>query len=331
MSESILFVDDCRLVLESAKDLFRAQGIGILIAASASEALEIFRHQDIAVIVSDNCMPELSGLEFLARLKDISPETVKILMTAHADLSSALEAINRTEVFRYVLKPWNDEELLIAVREAVSRHRGILSLRHEEEKVLRSLAKTIELKDPSTKGHCDRVAIFALLIADALQLPKDIKREIKYGSWIHDCGKIGISEAILNGTQKLSDQEFAAMKMHAGMGADLAVKANLSLVARNIIHYHHERFDGTGYPTGLGGSDIPLEARIVAVADVYDALISDRPYRKKFTPEETVAILRSMQGTALDPELVDLFLSLVATSPLLPATETNEVATDHGP
>lgn len=316
MGETILFVDDSRLVLEAAKDLFLVRGIEIKTAESAVEALEIFRHQDIAVVVSDNCMPHITGLEFLARLKDIAPETVKILMTANADLSSALEAINRSEVFRYVIKPWQDEELVGAVYEAIRRHRVILSLRKEEEDVLRSLAQTIELKDPSTKGHCDRVAIFALLLADALQLPKDMKREIKYGSWLHDCGKIGISEAILNGNQRLSDQEFATMKQHADWGADLAVKANLSPVARNIIHYHHERYDGSGYPTGIKGRDIPLEARIVAVADVYDALITDRPYRQKFSPEETVAILRTMQGTALDPDLVELFLSLIATAPL---------------
>jgi putative two-component system response regulator len=319
MSEAILFVDDSRLVLETCKDLFRTHGIEIFTAENAEEAIELFRRKDFAVVVSDNCMPGISGVEFLSRLKDISPETVKILMTAHADLSSALAAINRSEVFRFVLKPWKDDELVGAVFEGVRRHRVILALRREEEDVLRSLAQTIELKDPSTKGHCDRVAIFALLIADALQLPKEMKREIKYGSWLHDCGKIGISEAILNGQQQLSELEFATMKMHADWGADVAAKANLSPVARNIIQHHHERYDGTGYPAGLSGSDIPLEARIVAIADVYDALITDRPYRKKYSPEETVTMLRSMQGNALDPELVDLFLSLISTEhfPLL--------------
>ena len=314
MSDAILFVDDSRVVLETAKDLFLAHGIEILTADNAMEAIEIIRHQDIAVVVSDNCMPGMSGLEFLNRLKEISPETVKILMTANADLSSALEAINRSEVYRFILKPWKDDELFGIVSEGVLRHRVLLSLKKEEEDVFRSLAQAIELKDPSTRGHCDRVAIFALLIADLLQLPKDMKREIKYGSWLHDCGKIGVSDTILNGSQRLNDQELAIVKMHVDWGTELAAKANLSEIARNIIHYHHERYDGTGYPTGISGTDIPLEARIVAVADVYDALITDRSYRPKYSPEEAFTILRTMQGNALDPELVESFLSLITST-----------------
>lgn len=316
MSDTILFVDDSPVVLETAKDLFLAQGIEILTSDNAMAAIEIIRHQDIAVVVSDNFMPGISGIEFLTRLTEISPETVKILMTAHADLSSALEAINRSEVFRFILKPWNSEELLSIVDEGIQRHRVLQSLKKEEEDVFRSLALAIELKDPSTRGHCDRVAIFALLIADIMQLPKEIKREIKYGSWLHDCGKIGISETILNGSQRLNDTELATMKMHVNWGADLAAKAKLSPVARNIIQYHHECYDGTGYPYGIHGNNIPIEARIVAVADVYDALITDRSYRTRYSPEAAVAILRSMQGNALDPELVDLFLSAIATTPL---------------
>ncbi len=311
MNDQILFVDDDKLALEIAISLFSAQGIEILTANDAIEALEKFHHNDIAVVVSDNYMPGISGLEFLAQVKEISPETVKILMTAYADLTCALAAINRSEVFRFVVKPWKNEELLSVVADGVRRHHMLQSLRKDEEDVLRSLAQTIELKDPSTKGHCDRVAILALLLADALHLPKEMKREIKYGSWLHDCGKIGVSESILNGGRELSEQEQATMKMHSDWGADVAAKANLSQVACNIIHYHHERYDGSGYPAGLKGRDIPIEARIVAVADVFDALTNDRPYRRKYSAEETFVILRSMAGNALDPDILELFLSLI--------------------
>ena len=323
MNRSVLFVDDSVTVLEMARDLFRCRGMEILTAGEASEALDIIRHQDIAVVVSDNCMPGISGLEFLSRLKEVSPETVKILMTGNADLASLLEAINRSEVFRFVLKPWQDDEIVAAVTEGLNRHSVLQSIRREQEDVLRSLAQAIELKDSYTKGHCDRVAVFALMIADCLQLPKEMKRQIKYGSWLHDCGKIGIAESILNGSHRLSQEEFTTMKMHTVWGADLAAKANLSPVARNVIHFHHERYDGAGYPTGLCGKQIPLEARIVAVADVYDALISDRPYRLKHSEKETFAMLRAMQGNALDPELVELFLSTVATVSPPQGTDTD--------
>jgi putative two-component system response regulator len=310
--ETVLLVDDNRFTLTVIRDLFRTEGITILTAEDAAQALEIVRHTDVAVVVSDNIMPGMSGLDFLTSLKDHSPDTVKILMSAFADLPSALAAINCSEVFRYVLKPWQDKEMLDAVREGLKRYRLLQYMRKEDEDILRSLAQTIELKDPSTRGHCDRVAVHALRLAQALDLPKDLQREIKYGSWLHDCGKIGISELILNGTQKLNTEEFETMKQHSLWGADVAEKARLSQVARNIIAYHHEHYDGSGYPAGLAGEQIPLEARIVTIADVFDALSTDRPYRCGFTREESLAEMKTMRGSSLDPQLLDLFLAIMA-------------------
>ena len=193
-------------------------------------------------------------------------------------------------------------------------------MRREDESVLRSLAQTIELKDPSTKGHCDRVAVYALMIASAMGIGKETQRQIKYGSWLHDCGKIGVSEIILNGTGSLTEVERETMKMHTYWGADLAEKAHLSEVARNIIHYHHEHFDGSGYPAGLSGDAIPLETRIVSVADVYDALTMDRPYRKGYPDAEAREMIRSLSGSSLDPGIVEVFLSVVPAGPL-PSSE----------
>ena len=309
--ESILFVDDNRLILTVSCDLFRDEGVNVLTAENAEEALALVQRQEIAVVISDNVMPGISGLEFLSSLKKHSPDTVKILMSAFADLPTALAAINRSEVFRYVLKPWDDKEMLDAVREGLNRFRLIQKMHKEDEDILRSLAQTIELKDPSTKGHCDRVAILALRIAQLLDLPKDVQREIKYGSWLHDCGKIGISELILNGEQKLNHQEFETMKQHSLWGADIARKANLSDIARNIIAYHHERYDGTGYPEGLRGSEIPLETRIVSIADVYDALVTDRPYRSGYSKEEALQKMQEMRSTLHDPHLHDIFMNLM--------------------
>jgi response regulator RpfG family c-di-GMP phosphodiesterase len=320
--DTVLFVDDNRFTLTVISDLFRNEGIHILTAEDAAQALEIVRHTDVAVVVSDNVMPGMSGIDFLTSLKNHSPDTVKILMSAFADLPSALAAINCSEVFRYVLKPWQDEEMLGAVREGLKRYRLRQAMRKEDEDILRSLAQTIELKDPSTWGHCDRVAVYALRLAQALDLPKDLQREIKYGSWLHDCGKIGISEMILNGTQKLNDEEYETMKQHSLWGADVAEKAHLSIVARNIIAYHHERYDGSGYPAGLVGDQIPLEARIVTIADVFDALSTDRPYRSCYTREQSLAEMRTLRGTSLDPQLLDLFLAVMAED-TEPAAQAN--------
>lgn len=318
MRETVLFVDDNQLVLKVLEELFAGSTFRVLTADSAAAALRIIRHEEIAVVVSDNIMPTMSGLAFLSSLKNFSPDTVKVLMTAFADLSSALRAINNTEVFRYILKPWQDEDFKSTVNDALRRYRIVQAMRRENEGVLLSLAQTIELKDPSTRGHCDRVAIYAQLLAAALDLPNDMQREIKYGSWLHDCGKIGIAEDILNGPRQLSDDEFETMKQHSQWGADVAAKANLSSVARNIIQYHHEHFDGSGYPAGLAGEAIPLEARLVAIADVYDALTSDRPYRPGYARAEAIKIITSMSGTDLDPNLVGFFVDLINHHPEFP-------------
>jgi len=312
MKETVLFVDDSNFSLELVRGLFRdCDDFHLLTAESAIEALQIIQREEIAVVVSDNVMPVMSGLEFLSSLKTISPDTVKILMSAYADLSSALAAINRSEVYRYILKPWQDDDLVATIREGLKRYSLTQTMRRDDEDILRSLAQTIELKDPSTKGHCDRVAVYALHIAERYGLSRWMLREIKYGSWLHDCGKIGISEMILNGPGRLSEDQFEIMKQHSLWGAEVAAKANLSEMARNIIHYHHEHYNGSGYPSGLKAESIPLEARIVSVADVFDALTSERSYRQGFSLDETLNIIDEMSGKVLDPELVEIFLNIV--------------------
>lgn len=324
MAAEVLFVDDNRLVLKVLGDLLRSHGIEVLTASCAEKALELFKRHEIAVVVSDNQMPGMSGLEFLRELRNVSPDTVKVLISSYVDLPTALAAINSSEVYRYLLKPWKDEEIVEVVQEGLRRYRTIHDIRREDEAVLRSLAQTIELKDPSTKGHCDRVAVYALLIAEAMGMAKETQRQIKYGSWLHDCGKIGVSEFILNGPGRLSEDEFETMKMHTDWGVDVAEKADLSEVARNIIHYHHEKYDGSGYPSGLKGEEIPMEARIVSVADVYDALTMDRSYRKGYPCDKAREMVREMAGSALDPALVELFLAVVPEGQLPSTDELRE-------
>ena len=156
----------------------------------------------------------------------------------------------------------------------------------------------------------------ALQIAQNLGIGETIQEEIKFGSWLHDCGKIGVPEAILNANRKLTDGEFELVKNHSAWGCSVVRKANLSIIVQNIVLYHHERYDGKGYPSGLHGDNIPLEARIVAVADVYDALSVDRPYRKKLSRENIMETMAEMRGTNLDPTIVDvLFATLKVESP----------------
>jgi putative two-component system response regulator len=311
MTETILFVDDEENILNSVVRSFIDSDFTILTASDASRAIDLLKTRSIAVLVSDNMMPGMNGMELLELAKAVSPKTVKIMMTAYTDLPTVIEAINRVEVFRFVVKPWDNQQLLATVNEGVNRYRLLDSLRHENEAVLYALAETIELKDPYTKGHCERVAHYALLIADVLDLPDEMKNDIRFGSWLHDCGKIGVPEQILNAPRKLRTDEIETVRFHPEWGAEVARKARMSPIVINIIRNHHERYSGGGYPDNLTGEEIPLEARIVAIADTYDALTSTRPYNEPRCRETAIRIMRGLSGTDLDPELTEIFLDIM--------------------
>ncbi len=308
MAEALLIVDDEEKILRSIERMLIDRDLKILKARNAREALDLIRNEEISVILSDNMMPGMTGVDMLSLAKSHAPDTIRILMTGRADLPTAIDAINKGEVFRFVTKPWNNEDLRQTITEGIERHRIIGKLRKADEASLLSIGQAIELKDPYTRGHCQRVATYSLLLAGSRDLSEDARRQIKHGSWLHDCGKIGITETVLNKQGPLSEEEFEIMRNHPAWGADIARQAQLSEMIVNIILHHHEHFDGRGYPAGLAGEDIPLEARIVAVADVFDAMTTDRPYRQGLRPEEALEEMQCcMRGTVLDSALLDAF------------------------
>ena len=307
MNNTLLLIDDEPHILSAIERIFTDEDLRIFTATGAKEGLEILAREEISVMVTDNMMPGMSGLEVLHRARLISPDTVRIMLTGHANLDIAVAAINVGEVFRFVLKPWDNEAFAQTIHEALQRYSVIKQLRSGDEAVMLSIAQTIELKDPYTRGHCDRVAEYALIIANELGLPAQTLLDIKYGGWLHDCGKIGVSEDVLRSPTSLSQDEYSVVKNHSLWGAEVARLAHLPERVTNIILYHHERYDGSGYPTGLKGDAIPIEARIVAVADAFDAMTTERSYRKALPPEEVLNILSSVSGTQLDPALVAAF------------------------
>ncbi|HEX8960988.1 MAG TPA: HD domain-containing phosphohydrolase [Geobacteraceae bacterium] len=306
MEESVLFVDDEQNILRAVARALADEDFRVLTAGNAEEALHHFRNEEIAVMVTDNRMPGTCGIDLLATVKRLSPDTVNIMMTGYADLPTAIEAINIGEVFRFVVKPWQDDDLVQVLTDALGRYRIVKSLRKADDAVIRSIAQTIELKDRYTGGHCDRVARYALLIADGLDFSEAEKKHIRQGGWLHDCGKIGVPESVLNFPGHLSRLDFATVREHPVWGARVAREAQLPPEVINIILHHHERYDGKGYPEGLAGEDIPLEARIVAVADVFDTLTSDRPYHKACDWQSALAVMKGLKGSQLDPKLVTI-------------------------
>lgn len=309
---TVLFVDDEQPIRSALERMYiERDDVHCLFAASGQEGLEIMEREEVWVVVSDYLMPTMRGIEFLAKVKARWPQTIRIMMTAYADLSIAIDAINKSEAFRFVTKPWNNQELMEVVDEALMRYQLVQSLgTTKDETVYLSLAQTVELKDPYTKGHCDRVARYAVALAKAAGLAEEKLDEIKHGSWLHDCGKIGVPERVLNFPGRLNEDDRESVMQHPRWGSEVARQAQMSEAVVNVILYHHERFDGAGYPSGLKGAEIPVEARIVAIADVFDALYSDRPYRKAYTLERVMEIMEEMTSTHFDPELIQLFLPI---------------------
>ncbi|HXE98378.1 MAG TPA: HD domain-containing phosphohydrolase [Dongiaceae bacterium] len=311
MMATILFVDDEAGIRSALRRLFADLPYRLLFAADAAEGLALLRANECAVIVSDVRMPGESGIELLSRARLLVPDTVRVMMSAYADLSTALNAINRCEAFRFVVKPWDDQELVEVVGDGVLRYDLQNSLRHGDEAIYRTLAQTIELKDHYTRGHCDRVVDSALAIGRRVGLSMEALTHIGHGAMLHDCGKIGVPEATLNFPGRLDNEQLDVVHRHPGWGADIARTAGMHQSTVNVILHHHEHYDGLGYPSGLAGEDIPLEARIVAVADVYDALTSDRPYRKAMPSEAALQEFMSLSGTVLDPYFVEIFIEIV--------------------
>lgn len=306
--KTVLFVDDESSIRNAIERMYlERDDVRCLFAPSGKDALTILDNDDVWVVVSDYLMPEMRGVELLAKVKMKKPNVVRIMMTAYADLTIAIDAINKSEAYRFVTKPWNNQELMAIVDEALMRYELVKSLGSQDESLYLSLAQTVELKDHYTKGHCDRVAQYATKLAQAVGLPENFVNDIKHGSWLHDCGKIGIPEVLLNFPGRLAENDMETVMQHPRWGSEVARQANMSETVVNIILYHHEQFTGGGYPEKLSGETIPLEARIVAIADVFDALYSDRPYRPAYSFEKVTQIMEEMGETYFDPDLIEKF------------------------
>ncbi len=271
---------------------------------------------------------EGSGLDLAAELRGLGQSVAVVMMSGYDDTSLAEEAL-RTGAYHYLVKPFRNSELVIAVANAFHR-RGLeqesaalrreleatvakrtLELALSREETIHRLARAVEFRDFHTGLHVERMAAFCRMIALRLGLPPDRCSLIRTASLLHDVGKLGIPDRILVKPGPLSEGERAEIEEHTTLGHRILRGSTSELIqlAAEIALSHHERFDGTGYPQGLSGEEIPLEGRIAAVCDVFDALTSSRPYRPRaFTQDEAVELLRYERGKAFDPEILDAFL-----------------------
>lgn len=299
-------------------------------AGTGVEALAHLQRGPAALVLTDLRMPEMDGMQLLTAVRDGYPDVGVILITAVADVEVALQALT-AGAMDYLTKPFHLDEVRARVSQAMEKRRLIMENRSYqaglEERVsaqarrieelflggIQALVHALEVKDPYTRGHSIRVSRYSSAMAREIGLDRDTVREVEIGGHVHDIGKIGVREDILNKNGALTDAEYAHIMTHPVVGWQiLSPLLTDSPCALNIVRSHHERFDGKGVPDGLSGDAIPIEARLCAVVDAFDAMTSGRAYRHyRMSREDAVAELRRHRGTQFDPEMVAAFLKLV--------------------
>ena len=316
----VLVVDDDDLCLTFLREILGDLGYEVQVAADGKTALDLICRGDYRIVLSDWQMPGMTGIELCrsVRRRQFSGYVYFILLTSLGHKENLITGLD-AGADDFIAKPFDPDELRVRLRVA----ERIVSL-ESRDLIIFSLAKLAESRDPETGAHLERMREYCRVLAEELSrtskyadvIDADYVRTIYVTSPIHDIGKVGIPDHVLLKPGRLTPEEYAIMQEHTEIGArtlELAMQGRPSAgflqFARDIAWTHHERFDGTGYPRGLAGEEIPLCGRIVAVADVYDALTTKRVYKEAFSHERSRSIIIDGRGTAFDPDVVDAFLA----------------------
>ncbi len=310
----ILIVDDnpTNLMLLQHR-LVKIEGCQVISMESAVDALAWCETNVPDLILTDYMMPEVDGLEFIRRLRCKEEfREVPVVVVTTSDVKEIRQKALELGAIDFLTKPVDGHELLARSRNLLALRKSQLTLhdRAAEELVMR-LSKAAEFRDPETGAHIERMARYSALIARKMSIPQEEVERLELAAPMHDVGKVGIPDMILLKPDRLNPSEFTIMKQHAHFGWEILKDSPSRLVqlAAEIAKSHHEKFDGSGYPEGLTGEAIPMAGRIVAVADVFDALTSTRPYKRPWSVDEAIVFLKDQSGKHFDPVCVEAFLS----------------------
>ena len=307
-------VDDYAPNLDGLRRLLERQGYVVLTASNGHDALEIVAREHPDLVLTDVVMPEISGVDVCAAIKGSTDSclTPVVLISASHERDTRLTGLG-AGADDFLNKPVDPDELYTRVRSLIRLKRMTDDL-ESAESLFMTLGRIIEARDPSTEGHCERLAAFASALGAALELDQADLDALYRGAFLHDVGKIGIPDRVLLKKGKLTRAEYQLMKQHPVIGDELCETVRAFDAVRPIVRHHHERLDGRGYPDGLAGDAIPLLASIVSVVDVFDALTSDRPYRKALSTDTAYRIMRDdADGGWCDRALVETFIDLQRT------------------
>jgi putative two-component system response regulator len=316
ISATILMVDNEEINRRLLKGIFKTTQYKILEAHRASEATALLQSEKIDLVILDLMLPEMSGPELCRWMKARrATQLIPVLMITNIQgVENEIVGIS-SGADEFLIKPLHPAVVRTRVR-AMLRNKSLIDSLEEAETILLALAQTVEHRDKYTGKHCQRLAVASVMLGEALGLGAQDLTALYRGGDLHDIGKIAIPDAILFKQGKLTAEEWDVMRGHPARGEEICRPMQSLAPVLPIIRNHHERWDGSGYPDGLKGEDIPLLARILQVADIYDALTTKRPYKQALSPEEAFAIMEEeVRRGWRDPELVPLFASTIQTNP----------------
>lgn len=283
-------------------------------STSPIAALDMMKNEYFHCILSDHKMPEMDGVEFLKRTYEISPNTMRLLVTAYTDAGILIDAINYAKIYRYIKKPYNPDELLLIVENALEywqlkADNGALinDLKELFAGTITAIVEALDAKDSYTLGRSRRVTFYAVQMAKALHLSETTTGKIELAGLLHDIGMIGVSDDILAKVEKLTHDEYDEIKKHVHHSVKILDDIKQLADVVEIIKYHHEFYDGTGYPYGLKGEEIPIGSRIIAVADAFDSMVTPKVYRQQVVPSQALAQIKALVGKQFDPIVVEQF------------------------
>jgi putative two-component system response regulator len=326
----VLCVDDEPVILQILRRLLEVQGFEPVTCDNPLIALSEFTEGSFDVVVTDIHMPGMDGLALTRALREVQPELPVVVVTGHGTVDTAIQAL-REGATGMLVKPFTGGELLAEVRRALSS----AQMRYEAlqyrylspvlDSIALTLSSAIEARNLETGEHCRQLGLLSERMAAVLGLDERKQMTIRIGGYLHDIGKIGIADAVLLKPGKLTDSEMAEMRRHSEIGAAILEVHDAMSEISQIVRHHHERWDGRGYPDAMVGSAIPLGGRIIAVADAFSAMTSDRIYRAALPMDRAWAELRAHSGTQFDPEILEVFEQVVDEEgnlrPLDPALE----------
>jgi putative nucleotidyltransferase with HDIG domain len=330
VSPRILIVDDEVEITEILADLL-SEEYACLRAASAEEALAHLHESEFQLVISDITMPGMSGLDMIPHIKALSPDTVVVMISGMQTVESAIGAL-RLGAFDYLMKPFDLRQVEAVVKRALEHYDLVVAKQryenHLEELVeqrtieldkalnslegayrstLKALTAALETRDSETHGHSERVVTYSLRLGREYGLSSDEMKALEFGSLLHDIGKIGVPDSILRKPAKLTEEEWVRMREHPLHGQQILRGIEFLEGAARVVAQHHEKWDGTGYPLGLRREEIDINARIFAVADAFDAITSDRVYRRGKPYEAAAQELDDWAGRQFDPKIVEAF------------------------